>query len=536
MVLCAGVFAIAWMGRMAPEAVAPVAGMPTLPWTRVALPILLLAGLAAVIMLRLSGPVARLAGFVSGGLDAGHGLLQRRDDIGSLAREFHALLRDLREREENLNRERKIDPVTGVANRTVVPDRVAMAIARSARNRTGFALLVVDICCLAAVNDRHGHQVGDQLLSIVAKRLGEGVRATDSVCRLGSTEFLVILEEGSAENLLRVAGELAGSLADPARIEQASIPIVSAAGVAHHPAHGDTPEALLRRADIARRHARGSSVPLAVYENGQEESHLREIALLNDLATAIVHDQLFMHYQPKMSLSSGSVGQVEALVRWDHPQLGRVPPDEFIPIAERSGQVRHLTRWVIEAVMRQQSDWRDAGLEVPVAINLSTVDLADPDFPRTLGILAKVHSAVPSQLLFEITESSIMSDLAVTSAVIDAVREAGYQIAIDDFGTGYSSLAQLKRLPVRELKIDKSFVSRLQEGTDDAVIVRSTIEMAHNMGLVVVAEGVEDEAVIELLARWNCDMIQGYHLSRPMDSASLATWLKERMPGTQGVA
>lgn len=241
-----------------------------------------------------------------------------------------------------------------------------------------------------------------------------------------------------------------------------------------------------------------------------------------------------MEYQPKQELAGHRITQAEALLRWNHPILGRISPDEFVAIAEKSGQIRLLTHWVIDTVMGQQAAWSQKWLDIAVAINLSMLDLSDQDLPQVIRSLRNRHRCDPAKIIFEITESAIMRDLTVTTQVLEEIQEIGFQIAIDDFGTGYSSLVQLKRLPVNELKIDQSFVKRLELDDDDAAIVRSTIDMAHTMGLKVVAEGVENQNIQNILRAWKCDMIQGYHLSRPLGPNAFAEWM-QRIRAAEGL-
>ena len=465
-----------------------------------------------------------------------HPVLERQDVFGAVAREMAALREALDTRSERLTQQLSLDTVTGLPNRIVVGDRIAMANARARRARSAFALLVVEVRQLSNINNRFGHQAGDRILRLLAQRIREQVRETDSVCRLCNDQFLVILEEGGDTDLLRVAMQLSGLLNPTLSVGERQLRVRIACGLALCNAGGGHWETLLRRADIARQTARDRGERFAIYEDGQDETHLRQITLQDDFHDAVCGNQMQVLYQPKMVLDHRRVTQVEALVRWHHPEFGPVPPDEFIPLAERTGQIRILSHWVLEQVMRQIRHWDELGLNIVVAVNLSPLDLSDRQIVHVLKTLTRGFGVRPDQLILEVTESAILEDVSSTMEIIEALRGAGYGIAIDDFGTGYSSLAQLRQLPVRELKIDRSFVMRMQNSADDAVIVRSTIEMAHNMGLEVVAEGVEDEAVSALLASWNCDMIQGYHLSRPMDSASLASWLKERMTATGGAA
>jgi len=294
-----------------------------------------------------------------------------------------------------------------------------------------------------------------------------------------------------------------------------------------HPDHGSDAQTLLRRADIALYDAKQLRSGVAVYQPGRDEVHLRQLTLMGDLRQSITRGQLSLRFQPKVDLASRKVKHTEALLRWRHADLGAIPPDEFIPLAERSGFVHELTRFVLENALRQNSEWRDEGLDLGMAINLSAMDLMDADLPDFIQACLRRHRVPPARLILEVTESALMRDVDYAVRTLHRLRASGLRLSIDDFGTGYSSLAQLKRLPVDELKIDKSFVTQMTEGSDDAVIVRSTIELGHNMGLSVIAEGVENDSSLELLKRYRCDMVQGYLFSAPLEGAALARWCRE---------
>jgi EAL domain-containing protein (putative c-di-GMP-specific phosphodiesterase class I) len=295
-------------------------------------------------------------------------------------------------------------------------------------------------------------------------------------------------------------------------------------GLVLYPEHGSDAQTLLRRADIALYEAKASHVGIVVYQPGHDETHLRQLNLMSELRRSIERSELSLKFQPKIELSSGRLRHAEALLRWNHPTLGAIRPDEFIPLAEQSGFIREITRHVLEESLRQYRAWLSAGLEIGIAVNLSAMDLMDADLADFIYERLAHHRVPPSQLILEVTESALMGDVNYSIRMLLRLRAGGVRIAIDDFGTGYSSLAQLKRMPVDELKIDKSFVMQMTEGSDDAVIVRSTIELGHNMGLMVIAEGVENEQSLSLLRKYGCDMAQGYFYSAPIDAAALFDW------------
>ncbi|MGH8503333.1 MAG: putative bifunctional diguanylate cyclase/phosphodiesterase [Gammaproteobacteria bacterium] len=442
--------------------------------------------------------------------------VDRKDEIGMLAATFNSIVHRAHH-----------DALTGLPNRAVVGDRLSMSLARAERNGSSFALLMMDLNRFKEINDTLGHLTGDLVLQETAKRLVDNARASDTVARLGGDEFLVLLEDIDERQALQVARKLMHALTQPIALAQMRISPKVSMGIALYPVHASKLEALLRRADIAMYHAKETKTPIAIYETGQDERHLRQIALLNDLRRAIDRSELFLHYQPKIALATGQLAQVEALVRWRHPAYGVLPPDEFIPLAEESGQLQALTAWVLRAAISQARAWRSQGLEVAVAVNLSALDLLDMNLPDTITQCLSAYGVGASNLILEITEGAVMRDPAHAVQVLDSLKDIGIRLAIDDFGTGYSSLTQLKRLPVDEIKIDKSFVMHLKESDEDAVIVRSTIDLAHNMGLEVTAEGVETGVCSALLESYGCDLAQGYLISPPLPAEELMDWKRD---------
>jgi EAL domain-containing protein (putative c-di-GMP-specific phosphodiesterase class I) len=314
-------------------------------------------------------------------------------------------------------------------------------------------------------------------------------------------------------------------LSDIQRVESHDISLDTCIGIVSYPDNGDAPQELLQRAAIARQDASNLPGRLQIYEDGRDLEHQRQITLIRDLRKAARNGELHLHYQPKLDIRQGQVRQAEALLRWNHPQFGNVSPAEFITLAERTGSIQILTNWVIEEAMRQLAEWSRRGLQIQVSVNISADDLLTGDLSDRVNGLLKMYRVPAEQLVFEITESAVMREPEQALKVLNRLRECGISLSVDDFGTGYSSLAHLKRLPVQELKIDQSFVRNLDETSEDAVIVRSTIEMSHNLGLKVVAEGVEYEHSLRLLERWHCDTAQGYLISRPLSAAAFEAWM-----------
>ncbi len=448
--------------------------------------------------------------------------VNRTDEIGMLATTFNSIVHRAHH-----------DILTGLPNRAVVGDRLNMSLARAERQGTSFALLLMDLNRFKEINDTLGHQTGDLVLQETAKRLAKNSRSTDTVARLGGDEFLVLLEDVDVQQALEVARKLTDALIRPIALPQMQISLKVSVGIALYPAHARTLETLLRRADIAMYHAKETKQAIAVYRIGQDEKHLLQISLINDLGRAIDNNELYLHYQPMVALTDRRALRVEALVRWRHPKYGIVPPDEFIPLIEESGQIRALTRWALKTAIHQCGLWHEQQMDLSVSVNLSALDLLDDSMPDAVVQCLSAHNVQASQLTLEITEGAVMRDAAHSLQVLNRLKGIGIGLAIDDFGIGYSSLNQLKRLPVDEIKIDKSFIINLKEADDDAVIVRSMIDLGHNMGLKVTAEGVETHACWNLLESYGCDMVQGYFISRPLAADQMAKW-KKRYDGTSG--
>jgi diguanylate cyclase (GGDEF)-like protein len=423
------------------------------------------------------------------------------------------------------------DPLTSLPNRALLSDRLEQALLAAARDGRPLALLLIDLDRFKEVNDTFGHPAGDRLLQDVAQRLREVVRESDSIARLGGDEFAIVLPGMSAQGAERLAGFLIEAVTRPFVVEGLHIEVGLSIGAALYPDHGTNAAVLQRQADVAMFTAKRDQLGFAMYVPDLDAHSPDRLGLVADLRRAILGDELVLHYQPLMEIDTGRSTCVEALVRWQHPQRGLVSPDEFISLAEETGLIRPLSKWVLDHALQQCREWRDAALEVAVAVNLSMRNLQDEELPETLEFLLKKWQVPSSQLRIEVTESSLMANPTRVMGVLTRIHDMGVLIAIDDFGTGYSSLAYLKRLPVDELKIDQSFVRDMVVDSEDAAIVRSTISLAHELGLKVIAEGVEDKATWDLLAGQNCDLIQGYYLSRPLPVARATAWLSaDRAP------
>jgi diguanylate cyclase (GGDEF)-like protein len=417
------------------------------------------------------------------------------------------------------------DALTDLPNRVLLHDRLQQAIRAAQRDRTAVALLIMDLDRFKEVNDTFGHHTGDQLLEQLGERLGSVLRGSDTIARLGGDEFAVLLPTATLADAHQIAARLLELLEEPFSLGGLQLEIDASIGIALSPEHGTDADTLLRRADVAMYIAKRNGSGHALYSAEQDQHSPMRLALVGELRRAIDQNELSLYFQPKVSLKHSKVLCAEALVRWEHPRHGMLGPDEFVPIAEQTGLIRPLARSVLEAAVRQCNRWRQEGLDLAVAVNLSMRNLHDAEIVDTIRQLLSRWGIPPARLVIEITESSLMADAARAMEVLSRLQEMGVGISIDDFGTGYSSLAYLKRLPVDELKIDKSFVANMARDESDAAIVRSTIGLAHDLGLTVVAEGIEDQATWDLLAELGCDVGQGYYVSRPMPAAALGVWL-----------
>ncbi len=436
-----------------------------------------------------------------------------------------------RARAEHLLRHHALhDALTGLPNRTLFGDRLEHAVRAATRDHAPLALLLLDLDHFKDINDALGHPVGDRLLREVAARLGTAIRAADTVARLGGDEFAVIVPGADASGAAHVARTLHQALTAPLVLDDHALHVAASIGGALFPTHGADTDTLLRHADAALYLAKRERRGYAVYDPAQDRDTLAHVTRTAALRAAIAQGALVLHYQPKVALASGQRRWVEALVRWPHPVEGLIPPDAFIPLAEETGLIDPLTRWVLAEALRQRRVWQQAGYDVTVEVNMSAVTLRDAAFPDTVAALLRTDDTPPARLRLELTESALMTDPGGAAALLDQLNALGVRSVIDDFGTGYSSLAYLTQLPVDELKIDRSFVRTMAAESASAAIVRATIGLAHSLGLTVVAEGVEDRATWDLLAQLGCDLAQGYYISRPLPAPELLTWLRTASP------
>jgi diguanylate cyclase (GGDEF)-like protein len=449
--------------------------------------------------------------------------LGRHDEIGELSQAFERMRGRVAENQAQILRLAYWDGLTGLPNRARFRAAVDEAIAQAAPGGS-IALILLDLDRFKHVNDLLGHRVGDELLGQIAQRLQHHVvRDGDMVARLGGDEF-GFLVRGGGEAAIAVAQRVARVLEAPIELEEHRVDISAGIGLACWPAHAEDGETLLVRAEMAMVAAKRRGDGPLVYDPAIDVTSAQTLTLMTELRHAVERGELRLYLQPKLSVDDCRVVGAEALVRWEHPQRGLVAPMEFVPFAEQTGFIRVLTMWIFEEAARHWKTLVEEGHDLMLSVNLSTRDLMDQELPRKFQGLLLKHLVPASAFCFEITESAIMDDPQRSLVTLDALSAMGFRLSIDDFGTGYSSLAYLKRLPVDELKIDQSFVIGMRADADDETIVRSTIDLAHNLGIVVVAEGVESAEVWELLREMRCDLAQGFHMGQPMPVREFSSW------------
>ncbi len=462
-------------------------------------------------------------------------ITERKRDEEELRRARDSVEVANRELQRALEREQaaaRTDALTGLPNRTLFQDRLQQAVASAARESgRRVAVLLMDLDNFKEINDTLGHPAGDQVLMQIARRLEGVLRDEDTITRLGGDEFAVLLPSVSMppQTVLQVAHKLLAALATPVFYEDRELHVAASIGISLYPEHGDDTAGLLSRADVAMYASKARRAGPVIYDSTLDSGIGARLQRSAELRHALERNELFLEFQPKIDLASGLVVGAEALVRWRHPSAGRIEPAEFIPLAERSGLIHALTDWVIEQSLARCREWRSRGHSLHVAVNISGRTLPDPRFAeRILHALSASGLPAPG-LELEITEDTLLADIEHAGQLLDELYARGVRISIDDFGTGYSSLAYLKRLPLHALKIDQSFVRDMARDASDAAIVRSIIELAHNLGRQAIAEGVEDPRAIEMLRRYGCDCAQGFFICRPRPGDEFQNWLSARI-------
>jgi diguanylate cyclase (GGDEF)-like protein/PAS domain S-box-containing protein len=442
---------------------------------------------------------------------------------------FVAIAEDISERKRyiaELEHKALYDNLTELPNRSLLMDRLEHAIKVSRRDAAPLSVLLIDVMRLQEINDIMGHADGDLVLQKVAQRLLAVLRDSDTIARIGGDEFVIVLANAGYEHMGNVARKILSAFEELIYIRDMPLEVEVAIGIALYPDHGDTPATLLQHADVAMRVSKREASGFYLYTPEDDPFSVRHLQLHAELRHAIKEKTLTLYYQPKLDIKTGSITSVEALARWPHPD-GVIEPNDFIPMVEQSGLIRPFTHWLLEEAMRQCRYWQERGIHLSIAANLSTRNLLDPDLADHLGKLLKVYKIDPACMTLEITESAVMSRAEKSLKLLTNLSAIGFKLSIDDFGTGYSSLAYLKRMPVNELKIDRSFVANMCTDVNDAMIVRSTIELAHNMGLQVVAEGIENQAQLDMLVQLGIDLGQGFYIARPLPQDDFITWLND---------
>jgi diguanylate cyclase (GGDEF)-like protein len=421
------------------------------------------------------------------------------------------------------------DSLTSMPNRTYFHLRLVDAIDEARQDGGRLAVMLIDLDHFKEINDTLGHHFGDLLLQEIGPRLSSVLRDIDLMARLGGDEFGIVLPDLPIEDAaIRIAERLIDELEHPVSVEGLALDISGSIGIALFPTQAEDAEALMRRADVAMYAAKENGGGYEVYVDEFDRHNPQRLTLIGQVRPALESGEFVMYYQPKVRLLDGRVAGAEALIRWEHPSLGLVPPDEFIPLVEKTVLLRPLTHYVAETVLRQWREWADLGIRIPISINVSPRSLMDQDLPEQIQQLLGDWEVPPAYLRVELTESFMMGDSGRSVASLDALAHVGVGLSIDDFGTGYSSLSYLKRLPIEEIKIDRTFVSQMHVDANDFMIVRATVDLGRNLGLRVVAEGVEDLATFDRLADFGCDEAQGFYISRPMSAVEFTRWLSVR--------
>jgi diguanylate cyclase (GGDEF)-like protein len=449
----------------------------------------------------------------------------RIDEIGELSQSFNAMREAIASREARVKRLAFGDEITGLPNRAAFIQQLGDTIRLHHNRSQSLAVLVLNLDRFKQVNKILGRDVGDVVLYEVAKKISNVVRGDDLVARLGADEYGVLLPTLSEEQALLVADKLKKAFELPLEVAQQKIDVSAGIGIAVFPQHGETDQALLHNAETALNVSKLRNSGIVMYHPNLDSGAQENLTMATDLKLAIKAHQLAFYLQPKINLQTKQGYAAEALVRWIHPEKGMIFPDQFIPFAEQTGLIQGITLWMIEEACRVHMALKQEGITLTIAVNISTRDLISADFPAQIEGFFKQYNVTHDAISLEITESSIMDDPVRAEATLQRLAQMGLNIAIDDFGTGYSSLGYLKRLPVQELKIDKSFVMNMANNENDTIIVRSTVDLGHNLNLKVVAEGIENQEVWDLLATMGCDYGQGYFMGKPMPEKDFKTWL-----------
>jgi diguanylate cyclase (GGDEF)-like protein len=429
------------------------------------------------------------------------------------------------------------DHLTGLPNRLLFQRRLHEAIEAAAQSGGRIAVMLMDLDHFKEINDSLGHHVGDRLLAAVGPRLAQGLRETDMIARLGGDEFGILVSEAPDDpSAVAIAERLIERLHHPVTVDELDLDVSGSIGISFFPDHATDTDGLLRHADVAMYASKDAGTPFEIYDETIDTHKPELVRLVSQVRQGIDDGQFRMYFQPKIRLSDGRVAGAEALIRWHHPTLGRLSPADFLPMVEKTVLLQPLTHWAIDDVLRVWRRWSDDGIKIPVAVNVSPRTLLDQDLPEVVADLLERWGVPPRYLRLELTENFLVADSGRSEIVLNRLSQVGVGLSIDDFGTGFSSLSYLKRLPIEEIKIDRSFVSHMLERVEDFTIVRATVELGRNLGLRVVAEGVQDRETFDRLGDFGCDEAQGFYLSRPLEPVDFWNWISQREMSVESFA
>lgn len=496
-----------------------------------------LAGLALVFLILIYmmiersvlKPIERISRAIAEDGDKGQYQIEDKSsqEVNRLVMAFNSMRQQIHQRQMALENQALHDALTGLPNRALLNDRIEQAIHVMHRDSQPMAVLLLDLDRFKEVNDALGHPVGDQLLQHVGQRLKSVLRESDTVARLGGDEFAIVAPNTDVAHACEFARKVIGIISEAFSIETQELYVGVSIGVAVYPQHGDDASTLVRHADVAMYHAKRNKLGYSLYRQSQDEGSVDKLTLVSDLHNELQQTQsMRLFYQPQINIFTRELVAVEALLRWEHPQFGYISPEHIVNMAEHTGQIDELTRWVVNTALRDCADFiKSEGIRL--SINLSARNMQDARLPESVAQSLQQYGVGAPSIVLEITESAMMNDPVRARNIMYELNAMGVELSVDDFGTGFSSLGYLKMLPVSELKIDKSFVMNMLEDENDAIIVHSTIELAHNLGLKVVAEGVEDQTTLLQLRNLKCDVAQGYYFSRPIPKTELAKWIRD---------
>ena len=452
--------------------------------------------------------------------------VNQADEIGRLSGTFNDMMDGISEREEKIAYQSLHDTLTGLPNRRQFENRLREVLDLHANDKGyEFSVLLIAIERFSEINNTLGHDNGDLLIKQIGSRLQNDVKQSDLLARLASDEFVILMPKLNSEACESIGQRILDSFEHPFGTEGVNIDVSARIGIAAYPEHGNDPKSLLQRADIAVYEAAANKQHVAVYDAEQDPHKPERLSMMGELRKGLEQGEFEFYYQPKVDIKTGKITAVEALIRWIHPEHGFMPPDDFIPLAEQTGHVQKLTEWALREGFGQCRQWLDAGDRIRMGINLSARDLTNRSLPVMVHDLLTEFDLPPELIILEITESAVMEDPQRALSVLNSLKNMGVSLAIDDYGIGYSSLSYLKKLPVSEIKVDKSFVMDLATNAEDEILVRSTVDLGHNLGLKVTAEGVEDIESLDKLSSYGCETAQGYHISKPLPVAAFEEFM-----------